>query len=152
MVTLFRFVQKSKSVYMKPDIERLMWGGVAHLLLHSFCKRCGIRDLSSGIPGKYLEIWRRKIPESKNRSGLDFGAQNRKKVDPEKVTKIASSTSLLNFRHCWPGICQFGEFHSKQLNLSFSKLSKFLKSLHWCKNCACFCEDSGFRGRYHPLA
>ena len=37
-------------------------------------------------------------------------------------------------------------------DLRFLKLSKFLKSLHWCKNCACFCEHSGFRGRYHPLA
>ena len=136
--------------YMKPDIERLMWGGGSTSLVVQFLQE--MRDPGSEQRNP------REIPwnlEEKN-TGVEKSIwtwlwnPKPKKVDPEKVTKIASSTSLSNFRHCWPGICQFGEFHSKQLNLSFSKLSKFLKSLHWCKNCTCFCEDSGFRGRYPP--
>ena len=79
------------AINMKVDIDLLR--DHKGLTVHRVNRLSGMTNLTSWIPGEYLELKRIKRPKSKIRSGLDFRGKNQNKVDSE-VEKVVQNSIL----------------------------------------------------------
>ncbi len=70
--------------------ETQLRGGGKGLTVHRVNRLSGMTNLSSWIPGEYLELKRIKRPKSKIRSGLDFRAKNLQKGGFAKIEQNSS--------------------------------------------------------------